>query len=46
MIPNMSVWRPCDTVETAVSWKSAIESKDGPSTIDFLSSGAGVSEAR
>jgi len=26
MIPNMSVWRPCDTVETAVSWKSAIES--------------------
>ena len=35
MIPNMSVWRPCDTVETAVSWKSAIESKDGPSTLIF-----------
>ena len=35
MIPNMSVWRPCDTVETAVSWKAAIESKDGPSTLIF-----------
>ena len=35
MIPNMSVWRPCDTVETAVSWKSAIQSKDGPSTLIF-----------
>ncbi|HHJ34389.1 MAG TPA: transketolase [Gammaproteobacteria bacterium] len=35
MIPNMSVWRPCDTVETAVSWKAAIESKDAPSTLIF-----------
>lgn len=35
MIPNMSVWRPCDTVETAVSWKCAIESKDAPSTLIF-----------
>ncbi len=35
MIPNMSVWRPCDTVETAVSWKSAIESKDAPSILIF-----------
>ncbi len=35
MIPNMSVWRPCDTVETAVSWKSAIQSKDAPSTLIF-----------
>ncbi|VAW51528.1 Transketolase [hydrothermal vent metagenome] len=34
MIPNMSVWRPCDTVETAVSWKSAIES-GCPSTLIF-----------
>jgi len=39
MIPNMSVWRPCDTVETAVSWKSAIESKDGPSTLIFSRQG-------
>ena len=39
MIPNMSVWRPCDTVETAVSWKCAIESKDGPSTLIFSRQG-------
>ena len=35
MIPNMSVWRPCDTVETAVSWKAAVEKKDGPSCLIF-----------
>ncbi len=33
MIPNMLVWRPCDTVETAVCWRKAIESKDSPSTL-------------
>jgi transketolase len=35
MIPNMSVWRPCDTVETAVAWKTAIERKNGPSCLIF-----------
>jgi len=35
MIPNMSVWRPCDTVETAVAWKHAIEKQHGPSTLIF-----------
>ena len=35
MIPNMSVWRPSDTVETAVAWKSAIESTRGPSILIF-----------
>jgi transketolase len=30
MIPNLSVWRPCDTVETAVAWKCAIEERTGP----------------
>jgi len=35
MIPNMQVWRPCDAVESAVSWKAAIERKDGPSTLIF-----------
>jgi len=39
MIPNMSVWRPCDTVETAVSWKCAIESKEAPSTLIFSRQG-------
>jgi transketolase len=33
LIPNMRVWRPCDTVETAVAWKEAIERVDGPSSL-------------
>lgn len=33
MIPNMQVWRPCDSVETAVAWKAAIERKDGPTAL-------------
>lgn len=35
LIPNMHVWRTCDAVETAISWKAAIERKDGPSTLVF-----------
>ncbi len=35
MIPNMHVWRPSDTVESAVAWKVAIERLDGPSTLIF-----------
>ncbi|MEJ2644804.1 MAG: transketolase [Gammaproteobacteria bacterium] len=35
MIPNMSVWRPCDAVESAVAWKRAIERADGPSCLIF-----------
>ena len=35
MIPFMNVWRPCDAVETAVSWRAAIERKDGPSILVF-----------
>jgi transketolase len=35
MIPGMHVWRPCDAVETAVSWRAAIERKDGPSVLVF-----------
>ncbi len=33
IIPNVSVWRPCDAVETAASWKAAIERKDGPTVL-------------
>jgi transketolase len=33
LIPHMDVWRPCDTVETAISWAVAIERKDGPSAL-------------
>jgi transketolase len=33
LIPNMHVWRPCDTVETAAAWIAAIERKDGPTSL-------------
>ena len=33
--PNLETWRPCDTVESAVSWKSAIERDGGPSALIF-----------
>src|SRR5690554_2961232 len=33
--PNLHTWRPCDTVETAVAWKAAIEYADGPSALIF-----------
>ena len=37
--PNLQTWRPCDTVESAVAWKSAIERKDGPSALIFSRQG-------
>ncbi|MGC3963028.1 MAG: transketolase [Rhodocyclaceae bacterium] len=33
MIPNLNVWRPADTVETAVAWAASIERHDGPSVL-------------
>ena len=33
LMPNMSVWRPCDTLETAVAWRYAIENRDGPTSL-------------
>ena len=33
LMPNMSVWRPCDTVETAIAWRYAIENKTGPTSL-------------
>ena len=35
LIPGMDVWRPCDTVETAVAWIGAVERRDGPSCLLF-----------
>jgi transketolase len=32
-IPNLKVFRPCDTVETAECWQLALQSKDGPSVL-------------
>jgi transketolase len=39
LIPNLQVWRPCDTVESAVAWKCAIESKDSPTVLVFTRQG-------
>jgi transketolase len=33
LIPNMEVWRPCDSVETAVAWIAALERRDGPTSL-------------
>ncbi len=33
LIPNMDVWRPCDTVETIVAWTAAVEKTTGPSSL-------------
>jgi len=33
LIPRLDVWRPCDTVETAVAWACALERRDGPSAL-------------
>jgi transketolase len=35
MIPRMSVWRPCDAVESAVAWKTAVDNTAGPSCLIF-----------
>ncbi len=39
LIPNMNIWRACDTVEAAVSWKNAIDRRDGPSCLIFSRQG-------
>ncbi|MCG6953239.1 MAG: transketolase [Betaproteobacteria bacterium] len=33
LIPNLDVWRPCDTVESALAWAAAIERRDGPTAL-------------
>ena len=33
MMPNMDVWRPCDTIETAVAWAMALERHSGPTSL-------------
>jgi transketolase len=35
MMPNMTVWRPCDAVESAVSWKAAVLNRTGPTSLIF-----------
>ena len=35
LVPRMSVWRPCDAVETAVAWQLALESREQPFALAF-----------
>jgi transketolase len=35
LMPNMSLWRPCDAVESTIAWKTAIERRDGPTSLLF-----------
>jgi transketolase len=35
LMPNMDVWRPCDTKESIVAWAAAIERRDGPTSLVF-----------
>ena len=39
LTPNMSTWRPCDTTESAVAWKVAIERESGPTSLIFSRQG-------
>ncbi|MCB1803341.1 MAG: transketolase, partial [Gammaproteobacteria bacterium] len=39
LIPRMDVWRTCDTVETAIAWRNAIEKQDGPTCLVFTRQG-------
>jgi transketolase len=43
-IPNMELWRPCDTVESAVSWVAAVERNDGPTSLVFTRQGLAFQE--
>ncbi|MAS83170.1 MAG: transketolase [Legionellales bacterium] len=33
LMPNMSLWRPCDAVESAIAWQAAIERDNGPTSL-------------
>lgn len=39
LTPNMSTWRPCDEVESAIAWRYAIERTDGPTALIFSRQG-------
>jgi transketolase len=39
LIPNLQVWRPCDTAESAVAWKCALENSTSPSALIFTRQG-------
>ena len=46
LIPRLDLWRPCDTVESAVAWIHAIERDNGPDVPAVHAPERAVSEAR
>ncbi len=44
-IPGLDVWRPCDTLETAVAWAAAVERRDGPACLLLSRQNLAVPEA-
>lgn len=44
LIPNMSVWRPCDAVETAVAWQQSLLREEGPSCLALSRQGLRVEQ--
>jgi transketolase len=38
-MPNLHLWRPCDAVESAMSWVAALERKNGPTALIFTRQG-------
>jgi len=38
-MPNLHIWRPCDAVESAISWAAALERKNGPTALIFTRQG-------
>ncbi|MEO8536203.1 MAG: transketolase [Betaproteobacteria bacterium] len=46
LVPGLDVWRPCDTVETAVAWKHALIRRDGPSALLFTRQNVAFAGAR
>ena len=39
LIPHLDLWRPCDTVETAIAWAAALRRNDGPTALLFTRQG-------
>jgi transketolase len=44
LIPRLSVWRPCDGVETAAAWRAAIARRDGPTCLLLTRQGLNVQQ--
>ncbi len=44
VVPQLDLWRPCDTVETAVAWQQALARRDGPTALRFTRPNVAVTQ--